>query len=140
MPDCTGYGFGVDITLCVNGPVGNGNRADLTITLNNTVRDNFTETPVVRFNWDGRRLEVPLSLSSGFNTADCTTREAKLTIIPDSGVNTGTLLLEFTLDDCSAAGGPSLPQVFENCGGAGPHVISEMSTYTLDQDATCVGD
>lgn len=139
MPDCSGYGFGVDISLCVNGPVGGGSNATLFITMTNTFRSNFDSSTINR-NWDGSRTKFIFSGDEldfyGFNSVNCTTKEFALTIIPDAKANTGKLLLEFTLEGCSAAGFDK-PQVFENCGGAGPFVISEMSTYVLDQASTC---
>ena len=144
MPDCSGYGFGQGISLCVNGAVGNGSIADLFITFSSTT----SESPIgagelMEPNWNGKQIEIDITdnmvFHHGFAVADCTIISAKLTIIPDGGTNTGTLLIEFTFDQCVASTEDYHAQIFENCGGAGPHVISEMATYTLDQAAPCVG-
>ena len=141
MPDCSGYGFGVEITLCVDGPVGDGNEANLTILFSNaagiSAPSTFDFDPIMT-TWDGSVLEVDLTdkIDNGFAFANCATKLAKLTIIPDNGPTQGQLLIEITLSDCGAAPNNfSYPQVLENCGNAGPHIISAMSTYNVDQDA-----
>lgn len=145
MPDCSGYGFEMGISLCVDSAVGNGEIADLTVTFTDI---NFVDAPIQQgdvgvSNWDGNRLELDITDRirefHGFGLTNCGVITASLTIIPDGGTNTGTLLIEFTFDQCAANAEDYYAQIFENCGGAGPHVISEMATYTLDQAATCVG-
>ncbi len=134
MADCSGYGIGTRFTLCVDGPVGNGKRANLTILIDDAGRYQFnTDTPIVVSNWDGSALKINLDskLSDGLNLADCDVT-ANLKVTPKGGTNGGTLLLEFVMSNCLNSG---YPQIFENCGGAGPHVISEMSTFSLESAA-----
>lgn len=133
MADCSGYGIGARFTLCVDGPVGNGNKANLTIYVSNAGMNQFnTGTPIVVNNWDGSRVKVNLDslVAGGFDNANCD-MTTTLEVIPKGGTNGGTLKLEFLLTNCGP-GGSGDPQVFENCGGAGPHVISEMSTFSLE--------
>lgn len=134
MADCSGYGIGTRFTLCVDGPVGNGNKANLTIYITNAGRYQFfTGSPVLVNNWDGSRLKVNLDslVADGLDNANCD-MTTTLEVIPTGGTNGGTLVLEFLMSNCAAATSSSGPQVFENCGGAGPHVISEMSTFSLE--------
>ena len=141
MPDCSGYGFGVDIRLCVNDAVGNGKSANLLVAFLDTTAGEspITAGGVEVLGWNGNRLELDITphivSHHGFAVADCNVKSAKLTVTPDGGSNTGTLLIEFTFDQCVASTEDFHPQIFENCGGAGPHVISEMGTYVLDQAA-----
>ena len=139
MPDCSGYGFGLDITLCVNGQVGHGQSASITFVINETSRSNFSTSSINRF-WDGSRTvyDVTSSFSLyGYSSSNCTTKKARITIIPDANKITGKLLIEFELDGCGPASQSYYPQVMENCGGSGPFIISEMATYSLDQ-SVCV--
>ena len=136
MPDCSGYGIAAQIDLCVDGPVGLGQRANLTVTIRNTTMGNFMNPApsVMVSDWDGSevKLDITSFLSNGLNTANCTTT-ASLTITPDDGTNTGTMLLEYVFTDCMPQPGSDFEaRVFENCGGAGPHVVSEMMMFTLD--------
>ncbi|GHA18736.1 hypothetical protein GCM10008090_30430 [Arenicella chitinivorans] len=141
MPDCSGYGFGLEINMCVDGEVGAGNYAQVTFSINETLNTNFHTDSITR-SWDGSRtvFDVTSEMSSygGYGSANCTTKAARITIIPDANTNTGTLLIEFELDGCGAAPSSYSPQVVENCGGIGPYIISEMTTYTLDQPACVV--
>lgn len=136
MADCSGYGIATEILMCVNGPVGNGNRADLLITISNTSGDDFKEELLTVEDWDGTSVTVDISSDlndfDGFTTANCDLQSATLSVLPDGGGNSGKLIMKFVLANCGEAAESGLPQVFENCGGAGPHVISEISTFTLD--------
>jgi hypothetical protein len=137
MPDCSGYGFGINITVCVNGQVGDGNSATVSFVISETLNSNFSSTTINR-GWNGSRTvyDVSSELSSqGYSAANCTTKKARITIIPDANKITGKLLIEFELDGCGPASQSYDPQVMENCGGTGPFIISEMTTYTLDQVA-----
>ena len=58
MPDCSGYDIGVDISLCVDGPVGNGSTAVLTITLANATGINAPNpfnNRTFTTSWNGRQ-------------------------------------------------------------------------------------
>ncbi|GHA18752.1 hypothetical protein GCM10008090_30450 [Arenicella chitinivorans] len=134
MADCSGYGIGVRFFLCVDGAVGNGKKANLTISISNQGRYSYdTSSPITVPNWDGSALSVNLDnlLTYGFSNANCDIKTT-LKIKPDGGSNSGTLLLEHVLTNCGPATTSYYPQVFENCGGVGPHVISEMSTFSLE--------
>lgn len=135
MADCSGYGIGVKFQLCVDGPVGNGKKANLIIYIDNAGRYSFDEnTPIEVSNWDGSalKLDVTALVRYGFDDANCSEMVATLSVIPDGGSDGGKLLLEFALNNCDEATNSYDPQVFENCGGPGPHLISEMSTFKLD--------
>lgn len=137
MTDCTGYGFGNQINLCLKGAVGNGNTADLDIQIDNTGRSNFDDSQTVTVSdWDGNKVVVDLTSILGFygfNDSLCTVN-ARLTITPDTSTS-GTMLLEFKLTNCVSGGSPN---AYVECGGAGPHIISEMSTFDFSGSACII--
>jgi hypothetical protein len=136
MADCSGYGFGATIQLCVSGPVGNGNKANLQISFDNTGNFNFDESEVITVsNWDGKEVVADITpalvtFSAGYSSSNCTVT-AQVTVTPTKD-NMGTILVEFMFTDCGPTAQTYNAEVFENCGGVGPHTISEMSTFTLD--------
>lgn len=143
MSDCTGYGVRTLIDLCVSGPVGDNNTATLQIRISDVGGgQTFNGGAIVLVpDWDGRRRKVDvtgtlnLAEDYSFPGANCDLT-AFLTIIPSGQGASGTLLLEFVFANCAPnANGVSRngPDVFNLCGGAGPHIVSEMSTFTLSE-------
>ncbi|MCP3951992.1 MAG: hypothetical protein GY697_07205 [Desulfobacterales bacterium] len=134
MTDCTGYGFSSQMNLCLRGPVGKGHKANLDIKTGNASGWEFNGDTITVPDWDGRKVEVDLTSAltgSGLSGAICDV-EARLTITPDSkNTYSGTMLLEFIFTNC-VDDNSNDPNVYEECGGAGPHIVSEMSTFTLD--------
>ena len=143
MSDCTGYGINQQIYLSTDGGVGNGATANLTIRIENGVSpfyvDNFdTSKTVVVNNWDGSDITVDVTsllIEDGYYSfvgASCDL-EARLTIMSRGDNRYGTMLLEFIFTNCvSDFGTYGVAQVFDNCGGAGPHVVSQMQNFYLE--------
>ena len=165
MSNCTGYPFGLNVDLCTEGAVGNGNTANLLIRVSSF--GGFIDGTTTIMAWDGTELMVDLLADNNFTINDfspdysdagfysdrCDTLGAVLTIIPDPGdVNTGMVMLEFTIGNCDGAE-PTTTQglgtqtttttppprmyVDDRCGSMGPHTISEMIPFTLDPNAAC---
>ena len=139
MSDCSGYGIFADVAICVDGPVGKGAKADLNIELSNPTNTYaFNPSSIYLYfpDWDGSEIIIDLLernyLSSGLNTANCTVDSATLRISPDNGgSNMGEVEIQYVLSDCAPISSNFPARVFENCGGAGPHVISETRVFTL---------
>lgn len=157
MSNCTGYSFDVSINLCAQDPLGDGGSSDLNLNISTGFMWGSTVIPA----WDGKELVIDLIADPNitvvdFNTDDdrCDVEGAVITLIPDDvNTNTGMALLEITVNNCdgppmttspilgastSTTTTPAPDQyVDENCGGSGPHVLSEMIPITLDTSAGC---
>lgn len=162
--NCTGYNFFPSIRLCTTGPVGDGQTADLFVDVFSDVVLASLSTETVQA-WDGAEVVVDFTSAVGTSffaafsenfDSSCEITSAQLTITPDStDGTTGLLTLEIVINGCedlnattttsspgTTAGPTSTPAplvtVFENCGGAGPHTITEMTAFDLSGSAFCV--
>lgn len=143
MTDCSGYGFSDAVSVCTSGPVGGGNTATLTMDINSSGSNtNFNNQQITIPAWDGSNISVDvtslLTSDSGFSSANCTSVSANLSLLSQGDGRQGYVLIEYTLDGCSAAQQNYYPQVSENCGGTGPHVISQMQSIYFGDSVICV--
>ena len=139
MPDCTGYqgGYTESFTLCVDGPVGNGATANLSIISAGPfggpmIPAIYPEGLLVASvpNWDGSDVSAngDLSLIAAgprFAGSQCDVSSLVFTVSPDPGSTSGTLSIAITIDNC-------VEPALTSCGGPGPHVVTAMSSFSLD--------
>jgi len=113
MSNCTGYTFSSFINLCADGPVGDGNTANLDVQVSvNQIDGGRVNTTVA--DWDGTEVVVDLTdfvgtgnfsiafFSPSFFEDTCDVDSAQLTISPDStDAATGILKLDIVISNCS---------------------------------------
>jgi len=112
MSNCTGYTFSSFINLCADGPVGDGNTANLDIQVFVDQIDGDEVNTTVT-DWDGTEVVVDLTnfvgtgnfsiefFSPSFFQDTCDVDSAQLTISPDStDGSTGILKLDIVISNC----------------------------------------
>ncbi len=134
--NCGSYGLNLEVALCTDGPVGNGNSSLLRIyvadnsnngDLFNPDRDVEITPPQLWNGADTLTFNTPGSLLDT-NFGNCDVDSVSFTVTPIGG-NQVTLRVVIDLSSCSSGSG----SIYEECGNdSGPHqiIVEETVPFT----------
>jgi len=148
MSNCTGYTFNSFIDLCADGPVGDGNTANLDVQVSvNQISGRSANTRVA--DWDGTEVVVDLTdfvgtdnfsiefFSPSFFEDTCDVDSAQLTISPDStDAATGILKLDIVISNCSGRQ-TTTPSATTTSAPAAAIILATTSAPTPTIDENC---
>jgi hypothetical protein len=133
--NCSSYGLNLEVALCTDGPVGNGNSSLLRIYVadNSSIRALFDPDPDIEITppqlWNGADTLTYTVAGSALDSSfgGCDVDSVVFTVTPVGG-NQVSLRIVIDLSGCG-----SYQQIYSDCGNdAGPHqiIIEETVPFT----------
>lgn len=116
------------VTVCVDGPVGSGNMATLSVMVSSSDFD--APSPIgIRNNWDGSAESFTGWASNFTGGCDVTSSTLTVTLV---GTNEVEVAIEIQVENCDSG-----QNVYSACGDTGPHTFTDTRIVTMT-GAPCI--
>lgn len=117
------YEYEIPVTVCVDGPVGGGDTATLSVYLPSAATVFFTSPAAIASNWDGSPVVFENFITFVDSSCDWDSSRLTVTLVGSDEVE---VIIELRAFGCHNTGG-----IYIACGDEGPHTFTDTKIVPM---------